>query len=692
MDEIKKGIDIFGRRLELSTGLLAGQAGGAVLVRYGDTMVLVTATAEKKPREGQDFFPLIVDYSERLYAAGKIPGGYFKREGKPTEEETIKARLIDRSIRSLFPPNFKNDVQVVVTVLSVDGENPPDVLAIIGASAALSISPIPFNKTIGAVRVGRVDDKFILNPTSGEIDSGTLDLVVAATSDDVVMVEAGSIELSEEIILEGVKLAKEAIKPIISLIEELSDEIKPVKLVIPPAEFDPELEKKAREFVKERFASGEFINSDKLQREDAMSLLLDEAVDILGDEDSNRISQVKELVHKYFKKQVRLLTITQDKRIDGRHPNEIRELKSRVGILPRVHGSSLFSRGQTQVLSVTTLGAFQDVQFIDGLGLDEFKRFMYHYNFYPYSVGEARPLRGPGRREIGHGVLAARALIPVLPKEDEFPYTIRLVSEVLESNGSTSMASVCGGCLSLMDAGVPIKYPVAGISIGLIKEGDKYVILTDIQGVEDALGDMDFKVAGTSRGITAIQLDNKTAGIEDNVIKESLYRAKEARLYILENMSRAISKPRPDLSVYAPHVVSFDIEPDKIGELIGPGGKVIRKISKDTGAQIDLQDNTGKGYITAPSKEALKKAYSYVETILRGVKVGGLYEGRVARIMPFGVFVEIAPNKDGLLHSSQMEFPEGQQRSAFKVGDVIRVKVNNIDNLGRINLTQKDLP
>lgn len=691
MNIIKREREFFGRKLELSTGLFAKQAGGAVVVRYGDTMVLVTATAEKKPREGQDFFPLIVDYSEKMYAAGKIPGGYFKREGRPTEEEIIKGRLIDRSIRSLFPSAFKNDVQVVVSVLSVDGENPPDILAIIGASAALSISSIPFYKTIGAVRVGRVNNKFILNPTTFEMDSGDLDLVVSATDEQVVMIEAGAKEVSEDVILEGIKLAKDSVKPIIDMIEELVEEIKPIKMEIPVEVFDPELELKCQKFIESRFEDGSLISTDKLQREDAVDLLLEEAEEEISDESSSNSTQVKELVKQLFKKQFRNYYISKNIRIDGRKLDEIREINTQVGILPRVHGSGLFSRGQTQVMVVTTLGAFQDVQYIDGLGMDEFKRFMYHYNFYPYSVGEAKPLRGPGRREIGHGSLAARALTPVLPDEDEFPYTIRLVSEVLESNGSTSMASVCSGCLSLMDAGVPIKKPVAGISIGLIKEGEKHVLLTDIQGIEDALGDMDFKVAGTSGGITAIQLDIKTMGIDEEIIKQALIRAKDARLFILDKMSQTISKPRSELSLFAPHVVSFDIDPDKIGELIGPGGKVIRKISKETGAQIDIQDSIGKVYITAPSKKSLEKAYSYVETILRGVKIGGLYEGKVTKIANFGVFVEIAPNKEGLLHTSQMEVSNNHRAPSYKVGETLKVKVQNIDQLGRINLTQKGL-
>ncbi|MBT9164118.1 MAG: Polyribonucleotide nucleotidyltransferase [candidate division WS2 bacterium] len=693
MNKIKKTIEYYGRILELSTGDWAKQAGGSVVVRYGDTVVLVAATADKKEKEDKedlDFLPLTVEYSERMYAAGKIPGGYFRREGRPTEEEILKSRLIDRSIRSLFPEEFKKDIQVVATVLSVDKENPPDILGIIGASAALCISKIPFSTPLGAVRIGKIDGEFVVNPVAQELDMSSLDLVVTATEDNVIMIEVNAKEIPEEQILEAVMVAREAIKPLINLITELVNEVNPQKDSLKTIEYDKELVDKVKSFVEERFSRGDFQTGDKLQREDAMSLLLDEGVEYFKEECLGKEVLIRPLIFKYFKSALRYQVIYKKIRIDGRKPDEVREIAATTGVLPRVHGSGVFSRGQTQVLTTVTLGAIQDVQYIDGLGMDEYKRYMHHYNFPPYSVGESRPMRGPGRREIGHGSLAERAIIPILPKEENFPYTIRTVSEVLESNGSTSMASVCGSSLALMDAGVPIKAPVAGISIGLMKEGKEYIILVDIQGIEDALGDMDFKVAGTRTGVTAIQLDNKTAGIEVNILKEALQKACQARNFILDCMENNISSSRAELSLYAPHITSFEIEAGKIGELIGPGGRVIRKISQDTGVQIDIKDSVGKGYVTAPSKEAMEKALKYIDAILKGVKVGETYEGRVTRVMPFGVFVEIAPSKEGLLHNSQVSNAyRSRGQINLNINDQVIVVVKEIDHLGRINLSQK---
>ncbi len=690
MKKIKKTIKYYGRILELSTGDWAKQAGGSVVVRYGDTVVLVAVTADKKDKEDLDFLPLTVEYSERMYAAGKIPGGYFRREGRPTEEEILKSRLIDRSIRSLFPAEFKKEIQVVATVLSVDQENLPDILGIIGASAALCISNIPFSIPVGAVRIGKINGEYVVNPVAQELDMSSLDLVVTATEDNVVMIEANAKEIPEEQILEAMVIAREAMKPIINLIKELVNEINPQKYALETVEYDNELVDKVKRFIEERFSRGDFQTGDKLQREDAIELLLEEGVEYLKEDSSEKEILLRSLIFKYFKSAFRHQVIHNKLRIDGRKPEEVREIGVSTGVLPRVHGSAIFSRGQTQVLTTVTLGAIQDVQHIDGLGMDEYKRYMHHYNFPPYSVGEARPLRGPGRREIGHGSLAERAIVPILPEEEIFPYTIRTVSEVLESNGSTSMASVCGSSLALMDAGVPIVTPVAGISIGLIKEGQEFVLLVDIQGIEDALGDMDFKVAGTRTGVTAIQLDNKTAGIEDNLIKEAFEEARKTRNFILDCMEKNISSSRADLSLYAPHITSFEIEASKIGELIGPGGRVIRKISQDTGAQIDIKDSVGKGYVTAPSKEALLKAQKYIDAIIKGVKVGETYEGRVTRIMPFGVFIEIAPSKEGLLHNSQViNTYKSRGQVNLNINDQVMVVIKEIDHLGRINLTQK---
>ncbi|MBT9144262.1 MAG: Polyribonucleotide nucleotidyltransferase [candidate division WS2 bacterium] len=690
MNKIRKTIEYFGRILELSTGDWAKQAGGSVLVRYGDTVVLVAVTADKKDKEDLDFLPLTVEYSERMYAAGKIPGGYFRREGRPTEEEILKSRLIDRSIRSLFPAEYKKEVLVVATVLSVDQENLPDILGIIGASATLCLSNIPFSIPLGAVRIGKINGEFVVNPIAQELDMSSLDLVVTATKDNVVMIEANAKEIPEEQILEAVIIAREAIEPIINLITELVKEVNPQKDILKTVEYDKELVDKVKRFVEERFSRGDFQTGDKLQREDAMYLLLEEGVEYFKEDCSGKEALIRSIVFKYFKSALRYQVIHDKIRIDGRKPDEVREIGVTTGVLPRVHGSAVFSRGQTQVLTTVTLGAFQDVQHIDGLGMDEYKRYMHHYNFPPYSVGEARPMRGPGRREIGHGSLAERAIVPILPEEETFPYTIRTVSEVLESNGSTSMASVCGSSLALMDAGVPIVSPVAGISIGLIKEGPEYALLVDIQGIEDALGDMDFKVAGTRTGVTAIQLDNKTVGIEVNLLKEAFEEARKSRNFILDCMENNISSSRTDLSLYAPHITSFEIEAGKIGELIGPGGRVIRKISQDTGAQIDIKDSVGKGYITAPSKEALQKAQKYIDAILKGVKVGETYEGRVTRIVPFGVFVEIAPSKEGLLHNSQIiNTYKSRGQVSLNINDQVMVVVKEIDHLGRINLTQK---
>jgi polyribonucleotide nucleotidyltransferase len=680
--------EVAGRELTIETGKYAKQANGAVTVRYGDTMVITTATMSKEPREGIDFFPLTVDYEERLYAAGKIPGGFIKREGRPSEKAILASRLTDRPIRPLFPDGFRNDVQIVTTVLSVDQDNSPEICSIIGASAALSISEIPFGGPIAAVIVGLVDGKIVVNPTTGQAERSQMHLTVAGTKDAVMMVEAGAKEVPEDVILEAIMVGHEEIKKIVALQEEMVAKVGKPKVEVNLYKVNEEIDRAVRDFVTDKMAQA-IANPDKLSREEDMDRVKAETIEHFSAIFPDNLKDIGVVIQKVTKEIVRKNIINNGIRPDGRGVEEIRPIWCEVGILPRTHGSGVFTRGQTQVLTVVTLGALEDVQILDGLGLEESKRYMHHYNFPAFSVGEVRPSRGPGRREIGHGALAERALEPMIPPETEFPYAIRLVSEVLESNGSTSMASVCGSTLSLMDAGVPIKAPVAGVAMGLVKEQDQVVVLTDIQGIEDALGDMDFKVAGTKEGITALQMDIKIAGLSREILEKALEQAKRGRMFIMEKMLAVIDKPRPDLSPYAPRIFTMEIDPDKIRDVIGPGGKTIRKIIEETGVKIDIEDD-GKIYICAVDQEAAKGAIRRIERLTKEVEVGESYLGKVTRIMNFGAFVEILPGKEGLVHISQLAHERvAKVEDVVHVGDEIIVKVTEIDNQGRINLSCK---
>jgi len=687
-------IDLPGRPISIETGRLARQANGAVVVRCGDTVVLVTATMSASPREGIDFFPLTCDYEEKMFAAGKIPGGFFKREGRPGERAILTARLMDRPIRPLFPKGFRNDVQVVATVLSTDQDNTPDILAVTGAGAALAISDIPFDGPIAAVRVGLIDGQFVVNPPQRAIDEKTtdLDLVVAGTRDAVTMVEAGAREVAEERLLEALDLAHAEIKRIIGRIDDLARQAgRPKSAVTAPD--TSEVEAAVRDTAAARVADA-LRRGDKQSRETALAQVAAETQQALAARFPDRPRVVADAVEALIKAEVRRMILNDGVRPDGRTPTQIRPLSAEVGLLPRVHGSGLFVRGQTQVLTACTLGTGQDEQIIDDLSLRESKRFMHHYDFPPYSVGEVRPLRSPGRREIGHGVLAERAVEPMLPPEEEWPYTIRLVSLTLESNGSTSMASVCGSTLALMDTGVPMRKPVGGIAMGLITgpAGDSRVaILTDIQGIEDAMGDMDFKVAGTRDGVTALQMDIKIRGLSRDVFGRALAQAREARMQVLDVMQQAIAAPRPDLSPYAPRIITVLINPERIREVIGPGGKVINKITAETGVKIDIEQD-GRVLIASPDGDAAARARRMIEDIVKEAKPGEVYKGRVTRLMNFGAFVEIFPGKEGLVHISELSRERvNKVEDVVKVGDELEVRVKEIDNLGRVNLTRRGL-
>lgn len=684
-----------GRSLTAEIGKVAKQANGSVMLRYGDTVVLVTATVSKEQRQGIDFFPLLVDYEERLYAVGKIPGGFIKREGRPSEKAILSMRLTDRAIRPLFPYGFRNDVQVVATVLSVDQDCPPDVTAMIGASIALSISDIPFSGPIAGLVVGRINGEFIINPTREQSEQSEMQLVVAGTRDAVMMVEAGAKEVPEEIMLEGIVSGHRVIQDIIGFQDEIIAQFGKPKLEIPVYQVDPELDRLVRDYVSERVAVA-VRNPDKLARQDAIDQLERESREHFLESYPERGKDIKEIFRGILKETVRQMILEEQERPDGRKLDEIRPITCEVGILPRAHGSGLFTRGQTQALTVATLGSVSDEQILDGLGVEESKRYIHQYNFPPYSVGETRPMRGPGRRDIGHGALAERALLHVLPKEESFPYTIRLVSEILESNGSSSMASVCGSTLALMDAGVPISSPVVGIAMGLVTGVDKFAVLSDIQGIEDALGDMDFKVAGTAKGVTALQMDIKVKGVSAEVLKKALEQAKEGRMFILSKILEALPGPRPELSKYAPRIITITIDQEKIRDVIGPGGKTIRKIIEDTGVQIDIEDD-GRAFIAATDAEAGQKALRIIETLTQDVEVGKIYMGKVTRLMDFGAFVEIIPGvlglqgKEGLVHISQLdERRVGRVRDVLKEGDELFVKVTEIDRQGRINLSRKE--
>lgn len=678
--------------LSFETGKLAKEASGSVVVQLGDTVVLAATVASQNPREGIDFFPLLVDFEEKLYAAGKIPGGFFKREGKPSENAILTSRKIDRPIRPLFPEGFRNDVQISVTPLAVDLHNPPDVLAINAASAALAISDIPFGGPIGAVRAAKIDGKIIINPTSKEMETSIMDIMVAGTKDKILMIEAGAEQVSEEDIIEGIEAAHQAIKKIIKGQEDLAKAVGRKKrefAVYEPAADMVELVKKSSSKIKEAI-----LGKDKAAQKEILGKLAEELAAGLKTGDDKELAQkkkdIKTAIDNEQKHLIREMIIKDGRRLDGRKLDELRELNAEVSVLPRVHGSGLFSRGQTQVMTVATLGSLGEEQIIDALNVEEVtKRYMHHYNFPAFSVGEVRPNRGPGRREIGHGSLAERALIPVLPDEKDFPYTIRLVSEVLGSNGSTSMASTCGSTLALMDAGVKIEAPVAGISIGLITEGNKYVTIVDIQGIEDHFGDMDFKVAGTEKGITAIQVDVKIDGLTHEIIKEALTKAKEVRFKILETMKKAIAAPRAELSENAPRVITLMIDPAKIGMVIGPGGKNIRGIIEETGAKIDIEDS-GQVLITSVDRDAGEKARKIIEEMTYEPKRGDVFRSRVVRIMAFGAFCELPGGKDGLVHISQLSDKRvAKVEDVVKIDDEVIVKVMEVDDQGRINLSMK---
>ena len=691
----KYQIDLAGRPLIVEIDKVAKQANGAALVRYGDTVVLVTAVVSAQPREGIDFFPLLVDYEERLYAVGKIPGSFLRREGRPTENAILAARTIDRPIRPLFPKGFRNDVQVVATVLSVDPDNPADTTAMIGASIALSISEIPFQGPVAGLHVGRVDGKLIVNPTAEQAAKSDLDLIIAGTKDAIMMVEAGANEVTEEDILEAILFGHEEIKKLVAFQEEIKAEIGKPQMEVEASEPDPQIYVAVKEFCAAKISEA-LRTGDKLKREAQVDQVKEEAhqhfAAEFGEETyAEKARDISEVLDPLIKEEVRRMIVEEQVRVDGRALDEIRPISCEVGLLPRTHGSGLFTRGQTQVLSVVTLGRISEEQILDGLDDAETKRYIHHYNFPAYSVGEVKPVRGPGRREIGHGALAERALVPMIPSEEDFPYTIRVVSEVVESNGSTSQASVCGSTLALMDAGVPIKKPVAGVAMGLVKYQDQIRILTDIQGLEDHLGDMDFKVAGTKDGITAIQMDMKISGISREILQQALEQARKGRLFILDKMLAVIDKPRADLSPFAPRMITFEIDPDKIRDVIGPGGKTIRKIIEETGVDIDIEDD-GRVFITSVDSTAGEKAKAIIDRLTSDVEVGKTYLGKVVRLMNFGAFVEILPGKEGLVHISQLDKERvAKVEDVVQVGDEILVKVIEIDKLGRINLSRKVL-
>ncbi|CAM4020285.1 polynucleotide phosphorylase [Bacillus manliponensis] len=684
-------IDLAGRQLTVETGQLAKQANGAVLVRYGDTAVLSTATASKEAKD-VDFFPLTVNYEERLYAVGKIPGGFIKREGRPSEKAILASRLIDRPIRPLFADGFRNEVQVVSIVMSVDQNCSSEMAAMLGSSLALSISDIPFEGPIAGATVGRIDGEFIINPTVEQQEKSDIHLVVAGTKDAINMVEAGADQVPEETMLEAIMFGHEEIKRLIAFQEEIVQAVGKEKADIQLYEVDVTLNKEVREMAEVDMHAAIQVH-EKHAREDAINEVKKRVIAHYEEKeaDASTLGQVKEILSKIVKEEVRRLITVEKVRPDGRKSDEIRPLASEVGLLPRTHGSGLFTRGQTQALSICTLGALGDVQILDGLGVEESKRFMHHYNFPSFSVGETRPMRGPGRREIGHGALGERALEPVIPAETDFPYTVRLVSEVLESNGSTSQASICASTLAMMDAGVPLKAPVAGIAMGLVKSNEHYTILTDIQGMEDHLGDMDFKVAGTAKGVTALQMDIKIEGLSREILEEALQQAKVGRMHILEHMLSVIAEPRTELSEYAPKIITMTINPDKIRDVIGPSGKQINKIIEETGVKIDIEQD-GTVFISSINQEMNEKAKKIIEDIVREVQVDEIYVGKVKRIEKFGAFVELFSGKDGLVHISELALERvGKVEDVVKIGDEIEVKVIEIDKQGRVNLSRKVL-
>ncbi len=681
--------EVGGRKLIIDTGKLAGQAGGAVTARYGDTVVLVTVCTSDEPREGINFLPLTIDYEERLYAAGKIPGGFIRREGRPSQEATLASRQTDRPIRPLLPKEWRNDIQIIITVLSADQENDPDILAVIGGSAALSISEVPFEGPIGAVHIGYINDELILNPTLAQLEDSQLDMVVVSTKEAIVMVEAGAREAPEDIVLKAIELGHETNQGIIKLQEQLQQACGKPKLEAPVSEVNPETLATIAPIVDDKLAPA-LKQPEKSQREDALSSLKKELVESFCETFAEE--DIIKALESRTKSEIRGQLLNKGERIDGRGIDEVRPINCEVGLLPRTHGSALFTRGQTQVLTITTLGSVGKEQPLDGLGIEEKKRFIHHYNFPPFSAGETKRVGSPGRREIGHGALAERAIEPILPKAEDFPYTIRLVSEVLSSSGSTSMASVCASSLSLMDAGIPTSAAVAGIAMGLVTGDDgKYVVLTDIQGIEDNYGDMDFKIAGTDKGITAMQMDTKLKGVSLEVVGKTLPQARQARLSILEAMQKTISASRPELSKYAPRMYKITIDPEKIGAVIGTGGRTIRSIIEETKTTIDV-DNDGTVLIGSPNEESARKAIDIIESLTKEVEVGTTYTGKVTRILNFGAMVEILPGKEGLVHISELEdYRVDKVEDVVKIGDEVTVKVINIDDMGRVNLSRRAL-
>jgi polyribonucleotide nucleotidyltransferase len=682
-------VEVGGRPLIIEAGEMAKQASGSVVMRYGDTVVLVAATKEDRVREGIDFVPLMVDYQEMSYAAGRIPGGFFRREiGRPSEKETLTSRLIDRPIRPLFPKKFANETQVVATVLSVDMENEPDVVALTGASAALHISPVPFQGPVAAVRVGRVNGEYLINPSSKQLQESDMNVVVAGSREAVVMVEGGARFVSERDIIEAITLAHRAILPILDAQDELQRKMGAVKEQPPKVEIDTALVEAVRRLATDEMKEV-MSTAEKMARRDRKKGLKTRVKEELATEFPEREKQIEEILGDVEQEVVRRMMVDQKRRIDGRGFEDIRPISIEVGLLPRTHGSAIFTRGETQALAVVTLGSSSDEQKIEALAGESFKSFMLHYNFPPFSVGEVKPLRGPGRREIGHGALAERSIKPVLPADGEFPYTIRVVSEVLESNGSSSMATVCGASLALMDAGVPLQEAVAGIAMGLVKEGDEFIVLSDILGDEDHLGDMDFKVTGTEKGITAFQMDIKVAGISSEIMERALRQARAGRIHILGKMKEKISGTRPELSPYAPRVITIMINPEKIRDVIGPGGKVIRSIVAETGAKIDI-DDSGRVVVMSPDSQACDKAINRIKGLTQEPEIGQLYMSRIVRITDFGAFAEILPNVEGLIHISQLEHRRVRKVSdVVNEGDEVLVKVIEIDKDGRIRLSRK---
>jgi len=683
--------ELAGKRLTVETGHVAEQANGAIMIRAGDTVLLVTAVASRQPREGIDFFPLTCDYEEKLYAAGRIPGSFPRREGRPTEAAILTSRMIDRPMRPLFPKDFRNDVQIVATVLSADQEQDPTTLAMTGASIALQIGGIPHAGPVGSVRVGMIDGRLLINPTLQQLAESDLDLVVAGTEDAIIMVEAGAHQVAEETVLQALRLGHEEIRRLCQWQQEIKRAAGKPLMSYPSAAVHPDIVAAVREFVADRIG-GAARNSDKAARERAIDELKSETVAALEERFPESKGEISKAFESELKAAVRRAILDDGIRPDGRRGDEIRTITSQVGVLPRTHGSALFTRGQTQALSIVTLGSGQDQQKLDGLGLEEFKRFMHHYNFPPFSVGEARPLRSPGRREIGHGALAERSVHNVMPDDEEFPYVVRIVSEILSSNGSTSMASVCGTTLALMDAGVPLKAPVAGIAMGLITDegGERAAILSDIQGMEDALGDMDFKVAGSETGITGLQMDIKIKGLRWELLEKALEQARQGRLHILGKMAETLPAPRAEMSQWAPRIDVIQINPDKIREVIGPGGKTIRRIVDETGAQIDIEDD-GRVFVASHNAMAREQALAMIRDLTDDIEIGRIYKGKVSRLMSFGAFVEIMPKKEGLVRIGNLaEHRVEKVEDVVNVGDEIMVKVIEIDDRGRINLSRKD--